>query len=99
MVFIHFTDISAEFNFIITPTRNESENPEMSQKKYSIISDICLQNEERRSDNDLRHDNDGRHDRFLNLTFLNRWWSSLDLLTFLKLSVIVPHSEYYILYE
>ena len=57
---------------------------------YSISAEElhALQDEERRHDDDWRHD-----DRLLNLTLLDRWWSSLDLLPLLERSVIVPHFE------
>ena len=61
---------------------------------YSISTEEfgCLQDEE------WLHDDDGRHeDRFLDLTLLDCWWSSLNLLCphhAVKRSVIVPHFEW-----
>jgi hypothetical protein len=95
-IFLFFFQFSAEISLPIIASirkpRNESENPEMSNKKmYSISTEFgCLQDEEWLHDDERRHE-----DRFLDLTLLD-WWSSLNLLCphhAVKRSVIVPHFE------
>ena len=73
--------------------RNESENPEMSNKKCIVYYRAILQYEERWNDYDGRHD-----DRFLNIETLLDRQRLYYLLTLhpVEWSVVtvVPHCEY-----